>query len=87
MALSNRAAILVMLGVISAISYLERVCISILSPQIMDDLGLSQPQMGMVFNAFMLGYALLQYPSGSLADRFGSRRVLAWAMCAGESSP
>jgi MFS transporter, ACS family, glucarate transporter len=57
MALSRRAAILTMLGAISAISYLERVCISVLSPPIMDELGLSQPQMGTVFSAFMLGYA------------------------------
>ena len=79
---SKRASILTMLGVISAVSYLQRVCISILSPHIMEDLSLSKTQMGWVFSAFMLGYALFQYPSGSLADRFGSRRVLGWAMFA-----
>ena len=79
---SKHVAILVMLGAVSAISYFERVCISILSPLIMDDLGLSQTEMGKVFSAFMLGYALCQYPSGSLTDRFGSRRVLGGAMVA-----
>jgi MFS transporter, ACS family, glucarate transporter len=82
MAQATRAPILVMLGAVSAISYFERVYISILSPLIMEDLGLSQPEMGKVFSAFLLGYALCQYPSGSLADRFGSRSVLSCAMAA-----
>ena len=79
---SNRAIILTMLGAVSAVSYLQRVCISILSPRIMEDLSLSPTQMGWIFSAFMLGYALFQYPSGSLADRFGGRCVLGWAMFA-----
>ena len=65
---------------ISAISYIERVCVSVMSPLIMQDLRLDQPRMGQVFSAFLLGYSLFQYSSGSFADRFGSRRVLAWAM-------
>ena len=71
-----------MLGAVSAISYLERVCISVISPLVMEQVSLDQPQMGRVFSAFMLGYALCQYPSGSLSDRFGTKRVLGWAMLA-----
>ncbi|MSO21726.1 MAG: MFS transporter [Acidobacteria bacterium] len=75
-----RWIILALLGAISATSYIERVCISVMSPLIMHDLKLDQPRMGQVFSAFLLGYSLFQYSSGSLADRLGSRRVLAWAM-------
>lgn len=32
---------------------------------------------GLAFSGFMLVYALLQFPSGALADRFGSMRVIA----------
>ncbi|WP_226011135.1 MFS transporter [Halomicrobium salinisoli] len=39
--------------------------------------GVSRAALGGVFTAFMLVYALTQFPSGLLADRFGSVRVLA----------
>jgi len=39
--------------------------------------GVSRAALGGVFTAFMLVYALMQFPSGLLADRFGSVRVLA----------
>jgi ACS family glucarate transporter-like MFS transporter len=39
----------------------------------------TQTQMGSVFSAFVLGYTLFQVPGGMLADRFGPRKVLAWA--------
>ena len=60
-----------------AIAYLDRVCISIAAPSIQRDLALSDPQMGYVFSAFTLAYALFEVPSGWLADRFGARRTLA----------
>ncbi len=46
----------------------------------MPALGLSQVQMGQVFSAFVLGYALFQVPGGWLGDRWGARRVLALAV-------
>ena len=42
----------------------------------MKELALDHVQMGRVFSAFLLGYALCQVPAGMLADRFGARRVL-----------
>ncbi len=43
----------------------------------MQEFGLSQIEMGWVFSAFLLGYALFQVPAGMLADRWGARRILA----------
>lgn len=60
-------------------SYLCRVNISVAGVLLMPDLGLSQIEMGRVFSAFLLGYALFQVPAGFLADRWGTRRVLAGA--------
>jgi MFS family permease len=60
-----------------AVAYLDRVCISMAAPAIKADLGLSDAQMGVVFSAFTLAYALFEVPSGWLADRFGARLTLA----------
>jgi len=66
--------------VISAVSYVERVNTSVVGDLMMHDLHMSQVQVGRVFSAFILGYALFQFPAGALADRFGSRRVLGGAL-------
>lgn len=65
------------LFVLSAISYLDRVNISIAGGSIADAYHLSDVQLGKVFSAMLVGYALFQTVGGRLADRFGPRRVLA----------
>lgn len=62
---------------ISAISYLDRVNISIAGRFIQQEFHISDLQLGPVFSAFLVGYALFQAPAGRLADRFGPRVVLA----------
>ena len=64
------------LFVLSAVSYLDRVNISIASGPIADAYHLSDVQLGRVFSAMLAGYALFQTVGGRLADRFGPRRVL-----------
>jgi len=64
------------LFVLSAISYLDRVNISIAGSSLAEEYHLSQVRLGWVFSAFLLGYALFQTPGGWLVDRFGPRRVL-----------
>src|ERR1041385_8971440 len=61
---------------ISAIAYLDRVNISIASRRLQEDFHLDNVQLGYVFSAFVLGYALFQAPGGRLADRFGPRKIL-----------
>jgi ACS family glucarate transporter-like MFS transporter len=58
------------------VTYLDRVCISKLAPDIMRDLGLSKIQMGYVFSSFTFAYALFEIPTAWWADREGTRRVL-----------
>src|SRR5271155_4181284 len=55
---------------LTAIAYLDRVCISTAAPAMKLDLGLNDSQMGRVFSAFTFAYALMEVPSGWLADRF-----------------
>jgi ACS family glucarate transporter-like MFS transporter len=64
------------LFVLSAVSYLDRVNISIAAGSIVDAYHLTEVQLGKVFSALVVGYALFQTVGGKLADRFGPRRVL-----------
>jgi MFS transporter, ACS family, glucarate transporter len=64
------------LFVLSAVSYLDRVNISVAGGAIADAYHLSNVQLGYVFSALLAGYALFQTVGGRLADRFGPRRVL-----------
>lgn len=65
------------LFVLSAVSYLDRVNISIAGGSIADAYHLTDVQLGKVFSAMLVGYALFQTVGGRLADKFGPRRVLA----------
>ena len=61
---------------LAMITYLDRACIATLAPGIIRDLGLSTIQMGYVFTAFQLAYALFEIPTAWWADRRGTRSVL-----------
>jgi MFS transporter, ACS family, glucarate transporter len=74
-----------MLCATATAGYICRVNVSTAGALLMRDFGLSQVQMGRVFSAFLLGYALFQVAGGAMADRWGARRVLAaaaWAWVA-----
>jgi ACS family glucarate transporter-like MFS transporter len=59
---------------------LDRVNISIAASSIKTEYALSNIQLGWVFSAFVLGYALFQAPGGRVADKFGPRVVIALAI-------
>jgi ACS family glucarate transporter-like MFS transporter len=59
--------------------YMCRVNVSTAGALLMKDFQLTQVEMGRIFSAFLLGYALFQIPGGMLADRWGARRVLSIA--------
>ena len=67
---------------VMGVAYLDRVAIAMAAPAMQADLGLSDRQLGFVFSAFTLAYALFEVPSGWLADRFGARwmltRIVLW---------
>lgn len=72
----SRRLILGLLFAVSVVTYVDRVNISVAARQMMPALGLTEQQMGFVFSAFVIGYALFQIPGGWLADRWGARLVL-----------
>ncbi|HXH50845.1 MAG TPA: MFS transporter, partial [Terriglobia bacterium] len=71
-----RWLLVIWMFVISAIAYLDRVNISIAGHTIMEQYHLSNVELGWIFSAFVVGYALFQTPGGSLADHLGPRWVL-----------
>jgi ACS family glucarate transporter-like MFS transporter len=67
--------LLVFLCALTAITYLDRICISIVGVRIKAALGLSNEQFGWALGSFALAYALFEIPSGILGDRIGPRAV------------
>jgi ACS family glucarate transporter-like MFS transporter len=76
-----RHKVLAMTMALAAITYLDRVTISVTRPYIARDLGLSATQMGYVFSAFYVAYALFEIPTGWWGDKVGTRRVLTRIVC------
>ena len=66
-----------MLTSFAFVSYLQRINISVAAELMAPELHLSKIQMGQIFSAFLIGYAIFQIPGGLLADRYGPRIVLA----------
>jgi MFS family permease len=58
------------------LSFLDRAAISQAAPSISKELHLNPVQMGLVFSAFGITYAIFEIPSGWLCDRFGARKLL-----------
>lgn len=71
-----RRKVLAMTMALAAITYLDRVAIGVARPYIARDLDLSPTQMGYVFSAFYLSYALFEIPTGWWGDKVGTRKVL-----------
>jgi len=77
--------LVLMLMMVASVGYICRVDITVVAPRLMAELHLSQPEMGRVFGAFLLGYTLFQIPSGWVAGRM-TTRALFLALAAGWSA-
>jgi MFS transporter, ACS family, glucarate transporter len=71
-----RHRVLGFLCLLSAITYLDRVAISVAGPRMQESLQLTPQQWGWVVGIFTLSYALFEIPTGRMGDRLGPRRVL-----------
>jgi len=66
---------------LAGITYLDRICISTLTPAIMHDLALTKLEMSYVFSVFAVAYAAFEIPSAWWGERVGTRRVLTRIVC------
>ena len=71
-----RYALAFLTFLLTVLLYVDRACISTAKTDICNDLNLSIKQFGWIMAIFTLGYALMQTPSGLLADRKGPRFVI-----------
>jgi MFS family permease len=80
-----RLRVMAFLCVLSFLTYYDRQCIVRAQESIQKSLAITDDQMGLVFGAFWLAYALFEIPGGWLGDRFGARVtltriVIAWSL-------
>jgi MFS family permease len=74
--LKYRHRVLGFLILLFAITYIDRVCISVAGPRMQEDLGIGPVAWGWVTGMFTLSYCLFEIPTGSMGDRLGPRLVL-----------
>jgi len=74
--MKTRHKVLFFLFLLSIITFLDRVCMNVVSKYVKADLHLDNQSFGYVLGAFSLAYALFELPTGILGDRIGPRKVL-----------
>lgn len=62
------------------VAYMDRAVFGVMAPMIQADLGLNSAQMGAAHSAFAVGYVAVAFFGGWLADKFGPKLVLSFAM-------
>jgi ACS family D-galactonate transporter-like MFS transporter len=61
----------ILLGAGVLINYFDRINLSVAAPQLKQEFGLTDGDLGWLFSGFFWSYALLQIPTGMILDRFG----------------
>lgn len=75
-----RIAILVVIWLLYVINYFDKMAVLNLLPYIRKDLGLTPATVGFAASIFFFAYALAQLPAGMLADKFGPKKVMYFAI-------
>jgi MFS transporter, ACS family, glucarate transporter len=73
---SDRRGVVGLLVLLFAITYLDRVAISVAGPRMQADLGIDAIGWGWVTGIFTFAYCVFEIPTGTMGDRLGPRRVL-----------
>lgn len=77
-----RYGVLAFCCALAMLNYLDRVCFSGVTKFLQAEFVLTNTQIGYLFSAFALAYAICEVPTGWLGDRFGPRvtliRVVLW---------
>jgi ACS family glucarate transporter-like MFS transporter len=71
-----RWRVLVLLAIVSFVSYVLRYNISIASTAMKADLHLTEQQLGYILAAFTAGYTIFQFPGGVFGLKLGPRRAM-----------
>src|SRR5471030_2649262 len=68
--------VIIILGLMYFITYLDRVNVSTAAAGFGTEFDLNKTQSGLVFSAFAYPYLIFQIIGGWISDRFGARRTL-----------
>src|ERR1041385_2439151 len=71
-----RPRVLIFLCLLAAITYPDRIAVSVAGPRIQDSLNIGPKGGGWVVGVFTPSYCLFEIPTGRLGERVGARRVL-----------
>ncbi|MFP5113926.1 MFS transporter [Bacillaceae bacterium C204] len=71
-----RWRVFIMLLLLVTINYVDRAVLSIAMPEIQKDLSLDPAIVGLILSSFFWGYALMQVPSGWLADKYRPDKIV-----------
>ncbi len=63
----------------TAINYIDRANLSLALPLLQREFGLGPAKAGLILSGFFWSYAIMQLPAGWAVDRFGPKRVYAFA--------
>jgi MFS family permease len=74
-----RLVVALLLFFAGMLNYMDRAALSVMAPLVKADLHLNDAQLGFLFSCFFVGYCLFCFISGWGADKFGPRKVYAWA--------
>ena len=83
--------ILLLLGFTFGLIFFDRNAVGVLTPYIVEDLGLSNAQLGMLSSGLALAWAISAYAFSAWSDRKGSRKpfillsIIVFSVCSGSS--
>jgi MFS family permease len=77
---NNRWAIVFFLAGCGAINYTDRAAFALASPYFTKDFNIGPAELGILFSAFSIGYAMFNFVGGVASDRFGAKRVFTVAL-------
>jgi MFS transporter, ACS family, glucarate transporter len=86
-----RYRVLAIACVLALLTYINRLGFGVAAPEIKQEIGLSDEQMGYLASAFLVAYGLCQVPGGLVGDRIGGRNlltilVLSWSLLSGATA-
>lgn len=83
--MKQRHRILLLLGLLSTITFLDRLAIAVAGPVIQADLRIQPQDWGWILSAYVLANGIFEVPSGAIGDRRGQRgemtRIVCWWSC------
>lgn len=71
-----RYLLIIWIFVVSAVVYIDRTNITVAGLELSKDYGIGKVELGWVFSAFLLGYAVFQVPAGWIVGKLGPRLTL-----------